>query len=1038
LRRAFLFLLFCGLAGGGTYAFFRFRPVLWPPSPGDIAYLPDRCDLVTSVNVLACLSSQTHQKLKDAGAGLEHGEEAVFQRLTGLAPGDVQRLTFARAFTEEGEWVLVLHTAKIVSASDLRAEGEPEPKESRVGKHTLYERAENAFFLPDRRTVVLGRAGTLQRVIQRNAPAPLPPGLQAAVPPGDDSSRGLRVALKVDILPRSDVRFAGADFSPLTEALRQSGETVLLESPSGTPLDFEVTVRCQDEESAHSAAEGLNKAIGQLSKSLPDELSKALEQVHFEAAATRVQAKLPLRAALLVEPLRALKWERPDYAIEALCDGPDARRKEAAARLAKDPARSVPLLIQALARKDPRVQAAAAGVLGGMGPDAAPAAKALARVLLAPQPELRRAAAEALARIGPGARDDALAPLLQCQADADEGVSQAARQALAKLGPPTAADVNRLLAMARDTTLDARARATALGALTGIDADMPTLLPTLTQSLNDTDKQVRKLAVTALGKLAGKQRAAVLPLLVKGLGDTQEEVRAAAAAAVRGLGAITGPEAAALAETFKTAPEPSVRLAVVQALTRADPDGRKAAAPTFLEGLKDDDPSVRAACARALDGAGPPDPAHLSALVRELGRPSTPPEMKRYVLQALSKLGPRVRSEKFYDLGRTLLALLDDPDLGEPAFQALQAVGPPGDAEAPTLARLLQDRKVPSRVRAYAAGVLGPMAADSPVAAAALFEALQDEDRGVRRGAAEGLAHSRLKTPETTRALAKALQDVDREVRLQATTALAALPPEARPLPHLLTAFGDDDEDVVRRAAGGLARLDRPSPEDLAVLGEALGSKRLRVRLYAATTLADLGPGAKPALEPLTRAVKDPDPAVRTLALAALRGLEAEAFPAAPALTAALEDSDPGVRVEAAATLVRMREGAKAVVPVLLRAARDKEHPAHELAQESLRRLGGWARPAVPLLLEGLRKEETRPLAVQALVGIGKEAADLLGEALRDKDPDVRVALLEALGKIGPDARAALLAVNARASRDPYPEVREAARKASALIQTPK
>jgi HEAT repeat protein len=133
-----------------------------------------------------------------------------------------------------------------------------------------------------------------------------------------------------------------------------------------------------------------------------------------------------------------------------------------------------------------------------------------------------------------------------------------------------------------------------------------------------------------------------------------------------------------------------------------------------------------------------------------------------------------------------------------------------------------------------------------------------------------------------------------------------------------------------------------------------------------------------------------------------------------------------------------MQEGAKAVVPILFQVGSEKEHPAHELAREALRRLGGWARPAVPLLLENLRKEETRPLAMQALVGIGKEAADLLGEALRDKDPEVRVALLETLGKIGPDARAALLAVNARAARDPYPEVREAARKTSALIQTPK
>jgi HEAT repeat protein len=297
------------------------------------------------------------------------------------------------------------------------------------------------------------------------------------------------------------------------------------------------------------------------------------------------------------------------------------------------------------------------------------------------------------------------------------------------------------------------------------------------------------------------------------------------------------------------------------------------------------------------------------------------------------------------------------------------------------------------------------------------------------------MARAGLKTPAAVEALARALGDADREVRLGATAALGALPADARPLPHLLRAYEDGDEAVMRKGAEGLARYGKPTKEDLPLLGEALGSAKLRTRLFAVTTLAEFGRDALPVLGALANAVGDADPTVRRLAVGALRALGTEAKGAASAIARQLNDKNPRVRLEAAATLVALKTDARTVVPVLLEAAIDKDAPDRPLALESLRRLGDWAAPAVPYLIGMAEKEEARAPACDALVAVGKPAVEAVKDGLRNKDAAIRQALVEVLGRIGPPARTALLEVNTMALRDPVPEVRMAARKASDLIQ---
>jgi HEAT repeat protein len=116
-------------------------------------------------------------------------------------------------------------------------------------------------------------------------------------------------------------------------------------------------------------------------------------------------------------------------------------------------------------------------------------------------------------------------------------------------------------------------------------------------------------------------------------------------------------------------------------------------------------------------------------------------------------------------------------------------------------------------------------------------------------------------------------------------------------------------------------------------------------------------------------------------------------------------------------------------------AALDKDTRLADQAKEAVRSLAEWAKPAIPLLIDQLEPMESRPLAVQALVKVGKSSIEQLVEGLKKGNPEVRIAVLDVLGQLGPSAKSALVAVNGRALNDPAPEVRKAAKDASKLIQ---
>ena len=87
------------------------------------------------------------------------------------------------------------------------------------------------------------------------------------------------------------------------------------------------------------------------------------------------------------------------------------------------------------------------------------------------------------------------------------------------------------------------------------------------------------------------------------------------------------------------------------------------------------------------------------------------------------------------------------------------------------------------------------------------------------------------------------------------------MPPEAKALPFLLTAYEEDDLAFV--VVPALARIKKPTKEELDAITKLITDPKLAITLFALGLLLDMGPMAP--VEPLYRAVRDVEPTVKKL-----------------------------------------------------------------------------------------------------------------------------------------------------------------------------
>jgi hypothetical protein len=188
--------------------------------------------------------------------------------------------------------------------------------------------------------------------------------------------------------------------------------------------------------------------------------------------------------------------------------------------------------------------------------------------------------------------------LITALAAKEEAAGEAARIAMAPIGPRAKTAVPALAEALKDEA--AQVRAGAAAALSWIAVEAGAAVPALTGALQDRDGRVRRLSGLALARVGPDARSAV-PALIQALGDEDARVRAAASSAMSRI----GPDAtAALMETLQKGKEPRIRAAAAAALPAVA--GRTPATVAALIGaMKDADAAVRSAAALALKKIDP-------------------------------------------------------------------------------------------------------------------------------------------------------------------------------------------------------------------------------------------------------------------------------------------------------------------------------------------------------------------------------------------------------------------------------------------------
>lgn len=246
--------------------------------------------------------------------------------------------------------------------------------------------------------------------------------------------------------------------------------------------------------------------------------------------------------------------------------------------------------------------------------------------------------------------------------------------------------------------------------------------------------------------------------------------------------------------------------------------------------------------------------------------------------------------------------------------------------------------------------------------------------------------------------LNRLLHDSQAVVRTQSALALGKMgPAAARAIPGLLTTLHDRGTWEARQAAamalgsvGRSAGKTGPAIDAIAGLGRALGTEPTSAtRLAIVQSLGSLGQGAAPShqkqlmryLEPVT-STREPEPAVRIWAHMAIMALDREiAEPRLASIARMLDNSDPLVRVQAAQALGSCGAKARSAVRPLTDALKDKQPDVVMTSLWALGQMEGAALSAVPAIKSLVADPKTSdPMKKVAAIAI-----DSIEGRLKDK-----------------------------------------------------
>lgn len=191
---------------------------------------------------------------------------------------------------------------------------------------------------------------------------------------------------------------------------------------------------------------------------------------------------------------------------------------------------TVAALARTLKDKDPGARRAAIDVLEGLGPAAAPAARALGAALSDKDTFVRWSAARVLGKIAPVEAEHSVPALAKLLSDRDLDVKLAAVTALERYQPAARGVMTELIGATVNGDAELRMAAMrCIASLGGAEASLA--IPAFRTALGAGDPRVRAAAAESLGRLGSAAREAE-PELRKALDDSNNQVQKAASDAI--------------------------------------------------------------------------------------------------------------------------------------------------------------------------------------------------------------------------------------------------------------------------------------------------------------------------------------------------------------------------------------------------------------------------------------------------------------------------------------------------------------------------
>jgi HEAT repeat protein len=629
-------------------------------------------------------------------------------------------------------------------------------------------------------------------------------------------------------------------------------------------------------------------------------------------------------------------------------------------------------LLELLRTGEPDLRLQAALVLGERGD--ARAAPALLETLSEPDDNLRFHAIEALGKLKASAAVDRLIGIAE---SGDFFLGFPALDALARIGDSTIAP--RLVPLLTHELLRGPV-ANVLGSIGDDDVVEP-----LTALLNEATAPT-EIVADALARvsnrfeeryhdaehIADRVRGAISATGTQNLLDAVQHARAEDLPSIaKVLAWLEGP-AVDRALTLLLA-LPSVRAKAVEYLVRQGPR----VVDLLIEQLAAEDLDTRHAAIVGLGRIGDrrATPALLDVLAAE-------PSLVAAAAGALARIGD----------GRAFDALLgfvghEDPAVRQAVIAALNSIGHPdmGSRTAPLL------RDPSPRVRESAVRIAGYFGFRE--CADDLLLLCRDVDPAVRRAAIEHLAF--LDDERVFGTLGPALHDSDPRIRAAAVQAIARVDDPA--VAASLTAALRDPDAWVRYFATRALGEHRHAAAVDDVTRLALDDGAGQVRLAAVGALGRIGsPVAVPALAALS-ASDDSERAIA--AIDALGSIPHE--DAWPPLEAALRAAGEDRRTAAAAAVARLG-GPRAIDLLEWTAAADTSGSVAAAAVQGLASIAAKedGRPAVKALVDLAAEAARRDLVVPALAALPNDVIASIAEGLHDPRPQVRVAVVQSLGRM--------------------------------------